>query len=292
MKLLQYKQHGKTGLGIWTEKGILNVDLAGHRLNLNVPQTMQQLIERGTQGIEMLKDLLYFADSYPERLFLKEDELEFLPVVDQPEKIICVGLNYEPHAEEAKMEVPDFPVLFTKFNNALAGHKETIQLPDRAKEYDYEAELVIVMGKTAKNVSEKDALSYVYGYSVGNDLSARDLQMRTSQWFLGKSLDQFAPVGPYLVTADEVDPDQLDIQCKVNGSMRQHSNTSKMMFNCAYLVSYISQYMTLKPGDLILTGTPEGVILGYSADRQQWLQAGDVVEVTIEKIGTLRNLLA
>lgn len=211
-------------------------------------------------------------------------------MIDKPEKIIYVGLNYRSHAIESNMDIIEVPALFSKFNNSLAGHNEIIHLLFNAEKYDYEAELVIVIGKQAKNISCEDSLSYVYGYSVGNDLSARDLQLRTSQWFLGKSLDQFAPVGPYIVTADEVNPDNLDIQCKVNGKLCQAANTRDMVFDCTHLVSYISQYMTLKPGDMIFTGTPPGIILGYPDNKNKWLKSGD--EVTIENLGTLHNRLS
>lgn len=292
MKLIHFLQDQASKIGVWTSHGILDVSKASRSLNVSVPDTMQEIINQGQEAIDSLQTLVNQAqEQKDDSFFLEEDSLRILPVVEQPEKLICVGLNYMPHIQEAKMEVPKSPVLFSKFNNALAGHNEDVQLPETAKKYDYEAEMVLVIGKEAKNVSQEEALSYVFGYSVGNDLSARDLQLLTGQWFLGKSLDQFAPVGPYLVTADEVDPSNLEISCKVNGEVRQSANTKNMIFDCAYLVSYISQYMTLKPGDLIFTGTPEGVILGYSEDKQVWLTAGDEVEVSIEGLGVLRNKL-
>ena len=156
-----------------------------------------------------------------------------------------------------------------------------------AQQFDYEAELVIVMGRQARNVSEADALSYVLGYATGNDFTARDLQSRSSQWMLGKSLDGSGPIGPWLVTADQVDGDNLRIEQRVNGELRQSSNTADMVFNCKQLVSYISKYFTLKPGDIIFTGTPEGVIAGDPKDKQVWLKAGDKVVTTIEKLGEL-----
>ena len=174
-------------------------------------------------------------------------------------------------------------------NNTLAGYN-TIRLPKNAEKFDYEVEMVIVIGKEAKNVSKDEALSYVFGYTVGNDLSARDLQFR-SEWLLGKTCDHFGPIGPYLVTADELDPTNLNIQCSVNGEVRQSANTRDMIFDCATLVSYLSEHMTLKPGDIIFSGTPEGVILGYPEDQQVWLKSGDEVQVSVENIGTLVNVL-
>ena len=151
--------------------------------------------------------------------------------------------------------------------------------------------MIIVIGKEAANVSKDEALSYVFGYTVGNDLSARDLQFRSGQWLLGKTCDEFGPIGPYLVTADELNSSNLDIECKVNGVVRQSANTSNMIFDCATIVSYLSEHMTLKPGDIIFSGTPEGVVIGYPEDQQDWLKSGDIVEVSIENIGTLVNVL-
>ena len=159
---------------------------------------------------------------------------------------------------------------------------------DLATQFDYEVELVIVIGKRARRVSEADALSYVAGYATGNDFSARDLQMgRGGQWMTGKAIDGFAPIGPYMVTADQVDPDRLTVECRVNGERRQHSNTSDFIFDTRKMVSYISQYFTLLPGDVIFTGTPEGVIMGKPKDQQVWLKAGDRVSCSVEHLGEL-----
>jgi 2-keto-4-pentenoate hydratase/2-oxohepta-3-ene-1,7-dioic acid hydratase in catechol pathway len=207
-----------------------------------------------------------------------------------PEKIICVGLNYRRHALESGMAVPTTPVIFSKFANALAGAGEAIPLPAVAAQYDYEAELAVVIGRRAAGVSAATALDSVFGYCVANDLSARDLQMRTSQWLLGKTLDKFLPLGPALVTADEVgDPQTLAVRCWVNGDLRQDSNTADMVFPVAHLVAYLSQHMTLQPGDIILTGTPEGVVLGRP--QREWLTPGDEVAVEVGKLGRLTNRL-
>ncbi len=207
-----------------------------------------------------------------------------------PEKIICVGLNYRRHAAESGMAVPTTPVIFSKFVNALAGAREAIPLPAVASQYDYEVELAVVIGRRAANVSEATALDYVFGYCTANDLSARDLQMRTSQWLLGKTLDKFLPLGPYLMTANAVgDPQALAVRCWVNGDLRQNSNTADMVFPVAHLVAYLSQHMTLQPGDIILTGTPEGVVLGRP--QKDWLIPGDEVVVEVEKLGRLVNRL-
>ncbi len=217
-------------------------------------------------------------------------EARFAPVVTKPEKILCIGLNYRPHVEETNDKIPDTPVIFSKFSNSLAASGETILIPEQTRQLDYEGELGMVIGKEGKNISEKNALDHVWGYFAGNDLSARDLQFRTSQWLLGKSCDHFYPCGPFITTADEIeDPQNLTIRTYFNDEIRQNSNTSRMIFSCAYLVSYISRFMTLHPGDIISTGTPEGVILGMPEEERRWISPGDHVRVEIEKLGKLEN---
>lgn len=286
MRLVNFKDGDQIRLGINGELGIIDVAATAQIYSLEVPSTMEQVIAGGEQSINQLQELVR-----KEGTFVSEENIIYAPCITKPEKIICVGLNYVNHAEESNMDIPTSPILFSKYNNALAAHNQKISLPKNAEKFDYEAELVIIIGKEAKNVSKEDALSYVFGYAVGNDLSARDLQFRTGQWLLGKACDNFAPIGPELVTAEEVDPNNLNISCKVNGKIRQSANTKDMIFDCATIVSYLSQHMTLKPGDVIFSGTPDGVILGYSEDQQVWLKAGDEIEVSIENIGTLRNVL-
>ncbi|MCM3766019.1 fumarylacetoacetate hydrolase family protein [Neobacillus niacini] len=291
MKLLNFKLNGEVKLGVKTEQGILDIEKAGQEFNEDVPKSMKDLIKgKGLSTIRKLADRTA-NNSYPS-LFLNEEKIVYQPVIQNPEKIVCVGLNYLSHVEEAKTEeIPKAPVLFSKFNNSLSAHNERISLPSKGNLFDYEAELVIVIGEEARNVEENEALSFVFGYTVGNDLSIRDLQFTSSQWLLGKSADGFAPIGPYIVPAEEVDPQNLNIECRVNGEVRQSSNTKHMIFDCATIVSYISKHITLKPGDIIFTGTPEGVILGLPENEQIWLTSGDEMEITIEGIGTLRNIL-
>lgn len=206
--------------------------------------------------------------------------------VPRPDKIICIGFNYRRHAREAGIPIPTSPVLFCKFINSVAASGDAVPLPSTAEQYDYEAELGVVIGRRAVDVSEQAALDYVWGYCNCNDLSARDLQSRTSQFTLGKILDGFLPVGPVLVSRDEVaDPQNLAIRGWLNGELRQNSNTSDMIFSVAELVSYISRYVPLEPGDLIVTGTPEGVILGR--DPKVWMKPGDIAEVEVEGLGRL-----
>lgn len=284
MKLLSFKSGNEVRLGIKVERGIVDVKKAAASGGLAVPTTMEEAIAAGREGLARLAELVE-----GEGETIPEEEVVFAPCVANPEKILCVGLNYLDHARELKAAIPETPVLFSKFNNALAAHKQVIKLPETAEKFDYEAELVIIIGREARRVSKEEAPAYIFGYTAGNDLTARDLQSRTHQWLLGKTCDGFAPIGPYVVTADEIDPGHLSISCEVNGTVRQSSNTSNLIFDCATIVSYASQYMTLKPGDIIFTGTPGGVMSGYPPEKQVWLKPGDEVKVTIEKIGTLVN---
>ncbi|CAH1212336.1 putative protein YisK [Paenibacillus allorhizoplanae] len=295
MKLVSFLHQGNYRLGVKREQGVVDVVAALSAVPevKAIPTTVHEVIHGGTEALSYLRSFIervLVSDTDKTAYLLDETTLTLGSCVTHPNKIICVGLNYRRHAEETYAQIPQYPILFNKFNNALAGHGEDISLPKVSEKVDYEAELAIVIGKTAKYISKEQALSHVFGYCNANDLSARDLQVRTQQWLLGKSCDQFAPIGPYIVTADEVgNPNDLEIKTVVNGEVRQHSNTSDMIFHCDEIVSYISQHMTLMPGDIILTGTPEGVVLGYPPDRQVYLKDGDIVTIEIEKLGALTN---
>jgi 2-keto-4-pentenoate hydratase/2-oxohepta-3-ene-1,7-dioic acid hydratase in catechol pathway len=286
MKLLNYYKDHRTKLGIKTNQGIIDVEKVAEQHDLNIPTTMDQVINGGSEAIDALKKL-----EDMDHTLVNEEDITYAPAVTNPEKIICVGLNYEKHAKETNQAIPEVPILFSKFNNALAAHQESIQIPEADHRIDYEAELVIVIGKEASNITTEEALSYVFGYTVGNDVSARKLQSISRQWLLGKTLDGFAPIGPYIVTADAIDPQNLEISCRVNGEVRQSSNTNDMIFDCGEIISYASKHMTLKPGDVIFTGTPEGVIVGQPRGERKWLKSGDRMEVSIEDIGDLINVL-
>jgi 2-keto-4-pentenoate hydratase/2-oxohepta-3-ene-1,7-dioic acid hydratase in catechol pathway len=276
------------GLGLRTPRGVLDVAAAEADLKYGAPTSITAVFN-GQGDVAALKRLAAKAAA---RHFIAEDKAKFGPAVTNPEKIVCIGLNYRRHAAETGNPVPKMPILFNKYNTALNCCGGSVAVSkEKAEKFDYEAELVIVIGRTARNVSEADAPKYIFGYASGNDFTARDLQSRSSQWMLGKSLDGCGLVGPWIVTADQVNSDNLKIECKVNGEVRQSSNTSDMVFNCAQLVSYISTYMTLKPGDIIFSGTPEGVISGYPKDKQVWLKAGDKVVTSIEKLGDLHFTL-
>ncbi|MGP4039334.1 fumarylacetoacetate hydrolase family protein [Gracilibacillus sp. D59] len=205
-----------------------------------------------------------------------------------PSKIICIGTNYADHVKEMGGELPEYPVLFSKFNNALIGPEDEIYKSEATNKLDYEVELAVVIGEKASKVAREEALKYVAGYTIGNDISARDLQKRTPQWLQGKSLDHTTPIGPWMVTASELsDPSNLAIKSYVNGELRQSSNTEHLIFDIPYLISFISNLITLDPGDIILTGTPDGV--GFAMDPPKLLQSGDIVTLEIDNIGTLEN---
>jgi len=290
LTLLNMRRDGEFRLAVKTSKGVLDVGEAARLLHMHAPATTDDLLQNEYgQSLNALVDAAS-KSSAAQKAFLKEENIEYGPAVTRPEKIVCVGLNYRRHAAEIGAPVPKQPVLFNKYNNALNYHGGTIKLPmDAAKKFDYEVELVMVIGKQAKNVTETDALTYVAGYCTGNDFTARDLQLETGgQWMVGKTPDQFAPLGPYLVTADQIDPDNLKLECRANGETRQSSNTSDMIFNTRQIITYISRFIMLRPGDIIFTGTPQGVIQGMPKDKQVWLKPGDKIACSLEKLGELK----
>ena len=215
-------------------------------------------------------------------------EASLLPPVPDPEKILCIGLNYRAHAEETKQSIPDVPTVFAKFRNALAAPGATVALPKASEKVDYEAEVCIVIGRRLKEVGPEEGLAGIAGYTLMNDLSARDLQLATTQWISGKSFDGAAPCGPALVTPDEAGPhDQIEFSLNLNGEEMQRSATSDLIFKAPELVAHISNLMTLEPGDLISTGTPSGV--GIARQPSVWLKPGDVVEISAPRLGLLRT---
>ncbi len=280
-------------LGLKTERGILDVARASTLFGVKAPTDIHAVIE-GADCAPLLKLAEKALDDKRGRgVLVPESRARFAPAVPRPGKIICVGLNYRQHALETGNPIPPVPILFNKYNNTLVGHRGKIRLPTKvSSKFDYEVELVAVIGRTARDVPEEKALSYVFGYANGNDFSARDLMRVTSQLMLGKTCDGFAPLGPYVVTADQIpDPQNLRIATYVNGEQRQNSNTADMIYSCAQIVSYCSRHMTLLPGDIIYTGTPQGVILGYPPEKQVWLKAGDKVVTEVEKCGLLEVTL-
>ena len=263
-------------LGVMTDAGLLDLTAAG------LGMTMDEVISGGR------------AARYKAALSAQSAPVVTGPVrfanVCTPGKILCVGLNYRAHADETGFEAPKAPVLFSKFNDALAACGEDIALPPWHRYYDHEAELVIVMGGTAWDVGADEAAALIFGYTCGNDLSERKSQGASAQWLIGKSMPGFAPAGPCIVTADSFDPaEPHPITCAVNGVTAQSDTLSNMIFSCAEIVSYASRFVRLNPGDLIFTGTPDGVILGRPREQRVWLKSGDIVEISIGGIGTLTN---
>ncbi|MEL4106187.1 fumarylacetoacetate hydrolase family protein [Oscillospiraceae bacterium WX1] len=282
MKLLSFVKDGKLHTGVLRDNGTV-VDLSV----LGCPAHMNDIIA----GWDSLKDRVAAALGDESLPTLDLMSLHYANVTE-PQKIICVGLNYKSHAAETGMAPPRDIVFFSKFNDALAPAGASVTLPQWLKCFDYEAELVLVIGKQAWNISEDAALDYVFGYTCGNDLSARDSQFLSSQWLAGKAFPGFAPAGPVITTADSFDPDgDNGIYCDVNGVRRQSGTTSDMIFKCRAIVSAASRYFQLTPGDLIFTGTPAGVLLGKPEASRVWLKPGDTVSVTIDGLGTLTTKL-
>lgn len=283
MKIANVTYDGKNFVALGNGENALLLDTVGEQHNRNRDEfTADWMI----QHPELMNDV---EDEMRSRgIRVKLDDLSFGPCVLNPGKIVCIGKNYAEHAKETKSAIPDNPVLFSKFSDSVFGHKGKVAVPEGVSKLDYEAELGLVIGKTAFKVTVEHALEHVFGYFPANDLSARDLQFLTGQWLIGKTLPGFAPIGPFITTSDEIpDPNSLEISLKLNGETRQKSNTSHMIFHCKYLISYISQYFPLNPGDIILTGTPEGVILGMPPEKQVWIKPGDQSLVEIEKLGSL-----
>jgi 2-keto-4-pentenoate hydratase/2-oxohepta-3-ene-1,7-dioic acid hydratase in catechol pathway len=249
------------------------------------PTSVREILAGGPAALKAADELA----RRPSAVKYAADRVKLLPPIPDPHKIICLGLNYRDHAAEGGVPVPKEPVLFSKFATTLIGHEGTIVLPKVSSQVDYEAELVFVIGKGGRHIARGVALQHVAGYMVGHDVSARDWQFKEAkQWLSGKTFDTFAPVGPHLITTDEIpNPGKLGIQLRLNGNTMQKSNTEQMIFDVAFTLAYISQIVTLEPGDLVFTGTPPGV--GFVRKPPIFLKPGDVVEVEIEKLGLLRN---
>lgn len=249
-----------------------------------IPGTMKEILRQGPRALDRIAEVVdrgNFATASAHRL---------LAPVPDPGKVICIGLNYRDHAEETGAPIPTEPVVFNKFSSAICGPGDAILLPPVSDRVDYEAELVVVIGERGKSIPREKAMDHVVGYTAGHDVSARDWQLEKGgrQWLLGKTFDTFAPIGPYLITKEEIaDPHQLKVQFRLNGQTMQNGSTQAMIFGIDYLVSYLSQVMTLEPGDLIFTGTPPGV--GMARNPPIYLKHGDECEVEIEKIGVLKN---
>jgi 2-keto-4-pentenoate hydratase/2-oxohepta-3-ene-1,7-dioic acid hydratase in catechol pathway len=257
-----------------------------------IPPDIEGLISLNTNAENLLKDLVEgLSQSKKEKFILNKENVIIKTPILNPPKIVCLGLNYKDHAEEGGLVAPEEPIIFMKPRTAIVGPEAPILKPRFVKNLDYEVELAIVIGKMGKNISVSDAGSHIFGYTVFNDVSARDIQFRDGQWTRGKSFDSFAPIGPCLVTANQIgDPNNLRMWTRVNGETRQNSTTRNMIFNVYEIVHHLSRVMTLEPCDIIATGTPAGVA-AFMKPKPRFLKQGDIVEVEIEKIGILRNIV-
>ncbi|HEX6715048.1 MAG TPA: fumarylacetoacetate hydrolase family protein [Thermoleophilaceae bacterium] len=274
MRLVTYELDGAVACGVLTGDGIVPAPDA----------SVRAVLERGRDYWTELAASARTGLDYAVAL----DDVRLLPPVPDPDKILCIGLNYREHAEETGMPAPPVPIVFAKFRNSLVGANDAIVLPQASKAVDYEAELAVVIGRRCRGVEAADALEYVAGAMAFNDVSARDLQMQTGQWTMGKAIDTFAPCGPALVLMDEIDDLQdLRVEARVNGETVQSGTTASMIFTVAEIVAFISSVMTLEPGDIIATGTPAGV--GFTRTPPLLITPDDLVEVEIEGVGLLAN---
>ena len=278
MRLVTYGESGQERIGAVVGSEIVDIQSA----DASLPGTVLGVLE--AEAVEAVSRAVESGAGTRTPL----EGTRLVSPIPRPPKIVCVGLNYLDHATEQNMPLPEHPLLFSKATSSVVGPYDDVVLPAESEQVDYEVELAVVIGKTATAVSEADAYDYVAGYTVANDVSARDIQFRQQQWHQGKSYDTFCPMGPWMVTKDEIpDPNALAVKLTLNGTVLQDSNTDNLIFNVPTLVSRISSAMTLLPGDVISTGTPAGV--GVFRDPKILLKAGDYMETWVEGIGTLKN---
>ncbi len=268
----------------WDEPGVLH---DGEAIGLKAAG-FDDLLSVISGGADALDRVSRWLTSPPRGERLEPAKTRLRAPIPKPPKIVCIGLNYRDHAAEAGMAIPEVPTVFAKFANTVTGHLHPIVLPKNSVKPDYEAEFAVVIGKGGRHIPEARWREHVFGYTIVNDVSARDFQMQTSQWTIGKTFDTFAPMGPVIVTADEIeDPHKLAISLTLNGELMQNSNTSNLIFGVPQLIAFLSSVMTLGPGDIISTGTPAGV--GFARKPPRWLMPGDEVVVQVEGIGRLVN---
>jgi acylpyruvate hydrolase len=283
MRFLTFKSGGARGVGVQTHAGEVRGVLAGEQ---NYPGNLDTLVGNGEEALRAAGKTLSAARTFDPMA------IEWLPPLAAPPKIICIGLNYSAHAAEAGFQAPTYPSVFVRFNSTLIGHRAPLLRPRESVQLDYEVELVAVIGRAGRRISKQAALSHVIGYSVFNDASIRDYQMKTPQWTVGKNFDGTGAFGPYLVTHDEVPSGGkgLRVLTRLNGRVMQDGSTSDLIFDVATLISLLSEACTLQPGDLLVTGTPSGV--GFTRKPPVFMKSGDVCEVEVEGVGTLINPVA
>jgi len=308
LKLVAFKVHDEARLGVLERDIVIDLNLA-HKLYLSeqgensnalesFPSTIIDFLSLGEKARNYASNLVAYAlalrkkrsgEIEQQKVLLNVSNVRISAPVPLPPKIICLGLNYRDHAEEGHVPLPEEPILFSKPSTAIVGHDDPVVYPKISSQVDYEIELAVVIGKEGRNISEADAYNHIGGYTVFNDISARDIQFKDKQWFRGKSFDTFAPTGPCLVLADQIsDPHHLKMELRVNGEVRQSSTTANMIFKIPEIIAFISHVITLQPGDIIATGTPAGVGF-YAKPEKRLLKPGDLMEAEIESIGVLRN---
>ena len=278
MQFVTLQQEGYTEPAVIAGNEIIGLRQAGF-------ESMLQVVAGGGDALDRVQRWAYDPPAR-ERHHLKTAVL--VAPIPRPHKIICIGLNYRDHAEESKMAIPQTPTVFSKYATSVIGPNAPIVLPKISTKPDYEAEFAVVIGKSGRHIAEADWRDHVFGYTIVNDVSARDFQMATTQWMIGKTFDTFCPMGPAIVTADEIeDPHNLNIALTINGETLQTSNTRNLIFTVPQLIAHLSSVFTLEPGDIISTGTPGGV--GFARTPPRWLLPGDEVSITVQGVGTLTN---
>lgn len=290
MKLIRYLHQGRRSYGALTRRGVISLPSLAEGVNHHLPELFEDFVALGGKGIEIVEKIMENAgERHLGCVSPLIKEAALLPPIASPPKIICLGLNYQDHAEEQNATTPDEPVIFLKPHTAVIGPHSDIVKPSFVDQLDYEAELAIVIGRRAKNISASEAKSHIFGYTILNDISARDIQFKDKQWTRGKSFDTFAPMGPCVTIENQLqDTSDLSIRTWVNDELRQNSSTRNMVLNVYQVVHQLSRVMTLETCDIIATGTPAGV--GFALKPQpKFLKDGDVVKIEIEKIGVLEN---
>ncbi|MBP1948361.1 fumarylacetoacetate hydrolase family protein [Virgibacillus litoralis] len=297
MKLLTFELKEQERIGIQEEANVYElvklVDLYNEATDQNVSlvNNLDELVVNNDKTLPVINKVWTWAKENPDKVteaVYRYEDVKVLNPVSRPGKVVCVGNNYMDHCIEQNVEPPKQPMIFSKWPSCLTAPGEAIELPEESKQVDYEAELAVVIGKKGKNIPEEDAMDHVFGYTILNDVSARDVQFADVQWVRGKSYDTFAPIGPVIVTKDDIeDPHHLDIKLELNGERLQDSNSKHLIFNIPFIISYLSKGFTFEPGDIIATGTPHGV--GVFRDPQLFLKSGDTCKIEIENIGVLEN---
>jgi 2-keto-4-pentenoate hydratase/2-oxohepta-3-ene-1,7-dioic acid hydratase in catechol pathway len=295
MRFVTYEVGGNTLFGVKLEDAVIDLYEISKEFHNGVApdflKDMKSFIQAGTDAFHYVTELVTKLEEIGNmnaRFLRKVEDIKLLSPIENPGKVVCVGNNYMDHCREQNVDPPKQPLIFSKWPSCIIANGEEIELPEESKQVDFEAELAVVIGKGGKHISEEEAEEYIFGYTIMNDVSARDVQFGDGQWVRGKSFDTFAPLGPVLVSKDEIaNPQDLHIKLDVNGQVLQDSNTKHMIFSVPYIISYLSKGFTFEPGDIIATGTPHGV--GVFRNPQVFLKGGDVCTIEIDQIGTLQN---